>query len=227
MTVAIMAPKALSPSPPAARPGRRAFLGSVAALGAGALFPGCASVEWRRGAAHRRPPSHRAARLFRRAQGHDARPRPMVGREIPGGYGQERHRHRDHLAHQSRPAGLAQRRARRAQDRARIERIRGAARARPSRPVRLVRRDPLSRHRRLHAGNRVRVRYAQGRRHLPMDELRREACGRSGVLPDTRGSRTAARPSSTPIPPRPRAAGTSCRGSRSMRSRALWTRLAP
>ena len=66
MTVAITAPRGVSRSP-AARPGRRAFLGSVAALGVGSLFPGCASVET--GAAARRidvhhhiaPPAYSAA----------------------------------------------------------------------------------------------------------------------------------------------------------------------
>ena len=66
MTVAVTESTGVSRSP-AARPGRRAFLGSLAALGAGALFPGCASVET--GAAARRidvhhhiaPPAYSAA----------------------------------------------------------------------------------------------------------------------------------------------------------------------
>jgi predicted TIM-barrel fold metal-dependent hydrolase len=91
-------------------PRRRTFLGSIAALGAGALFPGCASVET--GSAARRidvhhhiaPPAYSAA-LKSMMRAHAA----WSVQASLGGHGQERYRDCYHLAHQSRPAGLAER----------------------------------------------------------------------------------------------------------------------
>ena len=75
-----------------------------------------------------------------------------------------------------------------AQAQPRDQRIRRQARARPSRPLRPVRDDPAARHRRQPEGDRIRLRHAQGRRHRPAHELRRQVSRRSVVRAGLRGA---------------------------------------
>ena len=72
---------------------------------------------------------------------------------------------------------------------------------------------PLTRCRRQFARDRIRARYAEGRRHRADDELWRQMARRSPVPARSWKSSTAARRWSTPIRPRPIAASIWCRRS--------------
>ena len=193
---------------------------------AAAGLPDDTGGESGKAVSHRRAPPFRAAGLLHRAESAHAGAREVVRAGLARRDGQERHPDRFPVAHQSRHAGMDGRCRGVAQDRAHLQRIRGAAHARPSWPLRVVRVDSVPGRRGQSARDRVCVRHAEGRRHLSVDELQRQAPRRSCVLPDSGGAEPPQGRRSIRIPRRPRAAATSCLTSRSTRSRARWTRRA-
>ncbi len=147
--------------------------------------------------AARQDPDRRASPFHsaraRRRDGDTAQRRAaaeVVGADVARGHGQERHRHLDRLA------GAAGHLVRRrcpavAQARPRMQRIRGEDDCGSSRPLRPVRHHLAAGHRRQPQGDRIRARHAQGRRHRPDDELRRQVSRRSCVRAGLSGAQPA------------------------------------
>ena len=95
--------------------------------------------------------------------------------------GQERHADRGAVARlHARPVVRRRRRGRR-QDRPRVPGFRGQDAPGLSGPVRHFRAAVDDEHRRDAEGDRIRLRHAQGRRHQPADQLRRQVARRSAV----------------------------------------------
>ena len=177
-------------------PARRNFLaGGIAALGLGAQCAGaapggspsasagsegastCIIIMFRRF----RPPSMSKAR-------HGAPPK-WTPQAIARRHGQGRRDEGRAVAGAARR--LVRRRRGGPQARARVQRLRRAARQGSSGPLRPVRRAAAAGHRRQPARDRVRARRAQGRRHRPVHELRRQIPRRPGLRAGFRGAEPA------------------------------------
>ena len=136
--------------------------------------------------------------------------RTLHHREPARGHGQQRRRARRDV---DRASALGPPRCR---DCAKFSRLANEYAAklsdRSSRPLRPVRLSPVPGCRRHAEGDRIRPRYAEGRRRLPAHQLRRQRS--SAIRCSRRSSRssTAAAPCSTPIRPAIPAASASCRG---------------
>ena len=209
---------------------RRRFLAAFTAIGAGALLPGCQTTPdgepgkpFRIDVHHHFAPPGYSTELKALMQAHAKWSVAGLARRD----GEERHR-RPPSCRSSIPAcrrGWAMSAGSRKIARISNEYAAQLMRDHP-RPLRVVRDDSVPGRRGQPARDRVCVRHAQGRRHLSVDELQREAARRSCVLPDSRG----AEPPQSRGLHAPRDTGvlraTSCRTSRSTRSKVRWTRRA-
>ena len=137
---------------------------------------------------HRRASSRGAAELARRDE--PDRPQqpaahPLVGAEDARGHGQGRGCDLDRVADVAAGDAAWQRSC--GQDRPRGERVRQEADGRSPRPLRRVRDAAAALHRRKLERDRLRLRYAQGRRHRHDDELRRQVARLRLLRPDLGG----------------------------------------
>ena len=131
---------------------------------------------------HRRPPSSVAADLHRRIECRQFRRSPdeeLDAGKNPWGYGQGGGRGRDALGDHAGPQFHVRRS--RAKTGARMQRLRRQTGSGPSRPLRQFRDDPADGYRGQPARDRLCAGHAEGRRHRPDDELRRQMARRSLV----------------------------------------------